>query len=163
MERQLLHRAVVHRQARQYRVHSHRLIVGMWRDLVSRECDIITKYFAMLTLELHNCASDLDSNTHAILFLNDNDSAILLRLSHCECHWSMRSTLQLPMLINQRVGHHHASDGNVVIHWYGRRQNMHCSSSTDTRDVKQVLKHSCCCWSRKSNTSSLFNHTSLFL
>ncbi len=37
-------------------------------------------------------------------------------------------------------------------------QNMRCSSSTDTRDVK----HSCC-WSRKSNTDGLFNHTSLFL
>ncbi len=36
--------------------------------------------------------------------------------------------------------HHHASDVNAVIHWYGRRQNTRCSSSTDTRDVKQVLK-----------------------
>ncbi len=74
--------------------------------------------------------------------------------THRECQWSLRSTL--PMLMNQRVGHHHhASDVNAVIHWYGRR----CSSSTDTRDVR----HSYCCWSRKRNTNSLFNHTSLFL
>ncbi len=33
---------------------------------------------------------------------------------------------------------HHTSDVKAVIHWYGRRQNMRCSSSTDARDVKQV-------------------------
>ncbi len=38
------------------------------------------------------------------------------------------------MLMNQRVDHHHASDVNAV------RLNMRCSSSTDTHDVKQVLK-----------------------
>ncbi len=46
------------------------------------------------------------------------------------------------MLMNQRVGHHHASDVNAVIHWYGRLQNMRKLKvcSTDTRDVKQLLK-----------------------
>ncbi len=47
--------------------------------LVSRERDdILPKHFAVFTLELHhyslkNC--DLDSNTHAIFFLNDSNSA----------------------------------------------------------------------------------------
>ncbi len=43
-----------------------------------------------------------------------------------------KHVLSLPMLMNQRVGHHHASDVNAVIHWYGRRQNTYCSRSTNT-------------------------------
>ncbi len=42
--------------------------------------------------------------------------------------------------MNQRVGHHHASDVNAVIHWYGRRQYMRWSSSTDAYDVLTCLK-----------------------
>ncbi len=67
---------------------------------VSRErVDILAKYFAMFTLELHhysfkNC--DLGSNTHAIFSLNDNDSAMSIKtVSHCECQWSL--IIMLPM------------------------------------------------------------------
>ncbi len=56
----------------------------------------------------------------------------------CEKH-----VLSLPMLMNLRVGHHHASDVNTVIHLYGLRTNTHCSCSTDAYDVKQVLKTFC--------------------
>ncbi len=56
--------------------------------------------------------SDLDSNTHVIFFLNDNDSAVYYRVSvDREKH-----VLSLPMLMNQRVGHHHVSHVNAVIH-----------------------------------------------
>ncbi len=47
---------------------------------------------------------------------------------------SQNMSVDREMLMNQRVDHHHASDVNAV------RLNMHCSSSTDTHDVKQVLK-----------------------
>ncbi len=46
----------------------------------------------------------------------------------------------LSLLMNQRVGHHHASDVNAVIHWYGWWQNTRCLCSNDAYDVKQVLK-----------------------
>ncbi len=97
-------------------------------------------YIRAVQLIVKNCTCDLDSNTHTFLFLNDNDSAMSIKtVSQRECQWSLRSTL--PMLMNQRVGHHHhTSDVNAFIHWHGRQQNTRCSSSTDTRDVKQVLK-----------------------
>ncbi len=50
--------------------------------LVSRERDdILAKYFYNVHIRaapliVTNCACNLDSNTHAILFLNDNDSAM---------------------------------------------------------------------------------------
>ncbi len=82
----------------------------------------------------------LDSNTH-VIFPN-TVQLCLLRLFHivsvsgeCEKH-----VFSMPVLKNQRVSHHHASDVNVVIHWYGQRQNTSCTRSTDTRSVKQVLK-----------------------
>ncbi len=75
----------------------------MWRDLVAQdltrsdvsECseeirlvsrerdDILAKYFYNVYIRaapliVKNCTCDLDSNTHAILFLNDNDSAVYL-------------------------------------------------------------------------------------
>ncbi len=74
------------------------LFIGMWRDLVARDLarsdvsreirlvsqerdDILAKYFYNVHIRaapliITNCACDLDSNTHAILFLNDNDSAM---------------------------------------------------------------------------------------
>ncbi len=80
-----------------------------------------------------------------------------LRVSvECEKH-----VLSLPMLMNQRVGHHHA-----VIHWYGRRQNMRWSSSSDAYDVKQVLntfKSAFMLLLIQKEQHSLFNHTSVFL
>ncbi len=67
--------------------------------LVSRERDyILAKYFynayiRSAPLIVKNCACDLDSNTHTILFLNDNDSAMSIKtVSHSECQWSVRST-----------------------------------------------------------------------
>ncbi len=53
--------------------------------LVSRERDdILAKYFYNVYIRaapliVKNCARDLDSNTHAILFLNDNDSAMSIK------------------------------------------------------------------------------------
>ncbi len=78
-----------------------------------------------------------------IFFLNDNDSV------YCDCFTSRVSVdsekhvMSIPMLMNQRVGHHHASGVNAVIHLYRRRQNTRCSCSTDAYDVKQVLKTFC--------------------
>ncbi len=67
--------------------------------LVSRERDdILAKYFYNVYIRaapliVKNCTCDLVSNTHAILFLNDNDSAMSIKtVSHRECQWSMRST-----------------------------------------------------------------------
>ncbi len=94
-------------------------------------------YIRAAQLIVKNCACGLDSNTHAILFLNDNDSARHTSRVSVERE---KHVLLLPMLMNQRVGHHHASDVNAVIHWYGRRQNVRFSSSTDTRDVKTCDK-----------------------
>ncbi len=74
-----------------------------------------------------------------------------------------KHVLSLPMLINQRVGHHHASDVNAVIHWYG--QNTGCSRSSDAYDVKQVLKTLKSAFMLllvQKEQHSLFNHTSLF-
>ncbi len=65
-----------------------------------------------------------------------------------------------------RFGHHHASDVNAVIHWYGQRKNMRCSCSTDAYDVKQVLKTFKSAFMLllvKKEQHSLFNHTSLFI
>ncbi len=68
--------------------------------LVSRERDdILAKYFYNVyirasPLMVKNCACDLDSNTHVILILNDNDSAMSIKtVSHRECQWSVRSKL----------------------------------------------------------------------
>ncbi len=56
------------------------------------------------------------------------DSMSIATRSHGECQWSVRSTFcSCPCV-------------HVVIYWYGRRQNMRCSSSTDAGDVKQELK-----------------------
>ncbi len=113
-----------------------------WRYPRKLFCNV---YIRAAQLIVKNCTCDLDSNTHAILFLNDNDSAVSIKtVSHRECQWSVRSTfcscpcwwIRGSIIIN----HHHASDVNAVFHWYGRRQNPHCSCSTDTRDLKQVLK-----------------------
>ncbi len=114
-------------------------LVRTWRYPHKIFCNV---YIRAAQLIVKNCACDLDSNTHAIIFLNDNDSAMsIMTVSHRECQWSVRSTfVRCPMLMNQKIGHHYASDVNAVIHWYGRLQNMCCSSSTDTIDVKQVLK-----------------------
>ncbi len=54
-------------------------------------------------------------NTHAILFLNDNVSAMFIKTSQVSLEHE-KHVLHLPMLMNQRVGHHHASDVNAVIH-----------------------------------------------
>ncbi len=68
---------------------------------------------------------------------------------YCNCFTSRVSVdrekhvLSLPMLMNKRVGHHHASDVNAVIHWYGLWPNTRCSCSTDAYDVKQMLKTFC--------------------
>ncbi len=76
---------------------NHFFFLGMIR-LVSRERDdILAKYFYVYIraapLIIKYCTCDLDSNTHAILFLNDNDSAISIKtVSHCECQWIVRST-----------------------------------------------------------------------
>ncbi len=74
----------------------------MWRDPVARDLarhiNILAKYFYNVYIRsapliVKNCACDLDSNTHAILFLNDNDSAMSIKtVSHRECQWSVRST-----------------------------------------------------------------------
>ncbi len=95
-----------------------------WRYPHKAFCSV---YIRVAPLIVKNC--DLDSNTHAIFFLNDNDSAMsIATVSHRECQWSMRNTLcSCPCV-------------NAVIHWYGRQQNTRCSCSTDTRHVKQVLK-----------------------
>ncbi len=67
--------------------------------LVSRERDdILAKYFYNVYIRaapliVKYCTCDLDSNTHAILFLNDNDSAMSIKtVSHRECQWIVRST-----------------------------------------------------------------------
>ncbi len=67
--------------------------------IITREHDdVLAKYFAMFILEhyiaaqliVKNCACGLDSNTHMILFLNDNDSAMSIKtVSHRECQWSL--------------------------------------------------------------------------
>ncbi len=114
---------------------------------------------------IKNC--DLASNTHAIFFLNDNDSAMsITTVSHRECQWIVRSTfchcpcwwirgsaiIMLPMWTLSFTD----------IHW----QNTRCSSSTDAYDVKQVLKTFKSAFMLllvQKEQHSLFNHTSLFL
>ncbi len=72
-----------------------------------------------------------------------------------------KHVLQLPMLMNQRVGHY-ASDVNTVIHM-GVDQKMP-SSSTETRDVKPVLKTFNSAFmllliQKEQQRNGLFNHT----
>ncbi len=111
-------------------------------------------YIRAAPLIVKNC--DLDSSTHAIFFLTDNDSAMsIVTVSHDECQWSVRSTFCSCLCVN------------AFIHWNGRRQNTRCSSSTDTRHVKQVLKTFKSALMlllvQKEQLKPFFNHTSLFL
>ncbi len=93
--------------------------IGMWRDLVARSdwsrenvrvswgypcktfCSV---YIRTVTLIVKNC--DLASNNHTIFFLNDSALSIVTHEKH---------VLSLPMLMNQRVGHHYASDVNWTL------------------------------------------------
>ncbi len=58
-----------------------------------------------------------------------------------------KQVLQLPMLMNQRVGHHHASDVNAVIHMSGDKSctaqaplilAMWCHK-TDVKDIQLCI------------------------
>ncbi len=123
----------------------------MWRDLVARELDPTGlartwhypyKIFCNVYIRAAQLIIKfkLDSNTHAILFLNTVQLCLLSLFHIASVSGVEKHVLSLPVLMNRRVSHHHASDVNVVIHWYGQRQNTSCSRSTDTRNVKQVLK-----------------------
>ncbi len=114
-----------------------------WRYPCKIFCSV---YIRAAPLIVKNC--DLASNTHAIFFLNHNDSAMsIATVSHGQYQWIVRSMfcrcpcwwirgsaiIILPMWT--------LSFTDMGGHWC-----LWCETG-----VKDIL-HSCCCWSRKSNT-----------
>ncbi len=93
-----------------------------WRYPPKTFCSV---YIRAAPLIIKKC--DLDSNTHVIFFLNDNDSSM-----------SRLFTWQVSVEREKQVCN--CPCVNAVIHWYGRLQNTHCSSSTDAYDVETGVK-----------------------
>lgn len=77
--------------------------LGMWRELMEPD-DILAKHFAVFTLELKNYPfkdHDLNSNTHTILFLNDNDSVMsIMTFTSRVSVEREKHVLSLPMLMH---------------------------------------------------------------
>ncbi len=148
----------------------------MWRDLVARDPTGLARtwrhprkiffnvYIRAAQLIGKNCACDLDSNTHAILFLNDNDSVMsIATVSHRECQWSVRSTfcscpcwwirgsaiITLPMWMLSFIDMGATKHALLKLHWHSRCE-------TGVKDIHAAADP-------ERATQTVFSTTQLFL
>ncbi len=94
--------------------------------LVSRERnDILSKYFTLFTLELHNESSWMTTIPLSIKTVSHRECQWSVRsmFYSCPCWWIRGSAITLPMW---------------MLSFTDMFLKSHCSSSTDTRDVKRL-------------------------